>query len=345
MENKMDIDDPKKYLTPLTSKLKEFSLNIAEESTWADDAEDNAKAETEAEEKHKADYERWLSTTHHVPFSGMRIPSSRRRSRRMLITPTMEDPIEVIEEKMREIALAVQAGENAALITDLNIGLPQIRDPTEHAKQSMKLLEREQYDAWEASQTIMVNINDFIHLTRNTNTNDNSSGGGSSSEIVNFPPPRQQFTLPDMIWEKDTTPLPEGKHTLRKFTKRASALATAYSLRDSSSCTPQHAVHFTLHHAKYLPLLRALSKVEHARRSITGDKETLSSLDMAEVQIMKLVNAIASRKVEEAYREVKDVAGRIVRCQRVLRERENEIKAGVEGYRLKNHGGVGTKMK
>lgn len=78
---------------------------------------------------------------------------------------------------------------------------------------------------------------------------------------------------------------------------------------------------------------------------MTGDKETLSSLDMAEVQVMKLVNAIASRKVEEAYREVKDVAGRISRCQKVLRERENEIKAEVEGYRLKNHGGVGTKMK
>jgi hypothetical protein len=330
--------DPSARLTPLTSKLKEFSLNIPEDSTWADDANEEANEEVEMEvEEPLASCNKRLSDC--IPTGNIRLPTSRKRSRRALPTPTPDDSLDTIDYKLREIALAVQAGENAALITDYSLGIPQVRGPIEQAKQSMKLLEREQYDAWEASQTIMVDFNEFNNLTPN------GSDNNANNTITNFPPPRKQFTLPEINWETDTHPLPEGKHSIKKFSKRASALAVAYSLRDSSICTPEHAVYFTYNHPTYLPLLYALIKVEAAHRNLTGDAETLSSMDLAEVQVMRTVNAIASQKVGEKYKELKDVAGRIARSQRVLRERENEIKAGVEGYRVKDYGGVGTKMR
>ena len=334
----MENTDPKGDPIRLTSKMKECSLYIPKDSNWADDAEENPGEEPK--EVPTIGYGR-QSSTHRVPYSGIRVPTSRCRSYRMLVTPKIEDTLKTVEDKMRQIALAVQSGENAALITDMNMGVPEIRDPTKHAKQNMKLLEREQYDAWEASQTMTVDINELMNL----NGNDGDDSKGNGDKTMSFPAPRKQFTLPEIDWEKNKTTLPAGRYTLQKYTKRAADLAKAYSLQDSSICTPEHAVHFTLYHAEYLPLLRALSKVESARRDMTGDRETLSSLDTAEVQAMKMVNAIASRKVEEAYKELSEVTCSIARCQRVLRERENQIKAGVEGYRLKNYGGVGTKMK
>lgn len=333
--------NPKAFLTPLTSKLKQFELHIPKDSTWADDAEEEPTIVPEEEKQTPENVTPEEDDHHHIPLSGVRIPSSRKRSRRVLSTPTPEDPLEIIELKLRDIALAVQDGENAALITDYNMGggtIPQVEvlNPTEHAKQGMKLLEREQYDAWELAQTQVTSLETFQSLNL-----------GSSP---NYYPllPRDQFVLPRINWETDKTPLPKrGDKTpsLARFTKRAAALATAYSLQNSSISTPEHAYHFTLNHPDYLPLLSALTKVSNARRSVTGDRETLSSLDLAEVRVMKAVNGVASRAVEEAYKGVREVAGRIARSQRVLRERENEIKSGVEGYRVKNFGGVGTRMR
>ncbi|KAK2758371.1 hypothetical protein FQN54_004221 [Arachnomyces sp. PD_36] len=350
----------KEQWTPLTSKLKEFSLNIEQDSSWADDA--NAEYQGAAEEhsqfpfpitshdsasastsKKREDYH---DDNLNVPMSAMRLSTSRKRSRRVLETPTPDDQLHVVAYKMREIALAVQAGENAALITDLGFDIPHIRDPTEHAKQSMKINEREQYEAWEAAKTQVVDMNEF----KDPNPN-NTPPGESETSSTAYPPPRKQFTLPALNWETDTAPIPNGKYSLSRFKKRASALATAYSLPPSTPplCTPEHASYFTTHHRNYLPLLSALQKVSRARRDLTGDAQTLSSLDVAEVGVLRAVNRVASKRVQEVYGEVRELVSGVERAKRVLREREAEIRAGVEGgvgRKRKDYGGVeGVRMR
>lgn len=135
--------------------------------------------------------------------------------------------------------------------------------------------------------------------------------------------------LPVFDWATNVKSVPEGKESAEKYERRATAMSIIFV---HDGVTPEHASWLTENMTYVLPLVMAITKVQHARQQVEAGFDTLIEMEMAEMQVAHDVHARASKHVNDIFRALRLLTKDIDHSKGVLQARERDIKARFEGY-------------
>ncbi|KAI0998963.1 hypothetical protein K3495_g9232 [Podosphaera aphanis] len=120
-------------------------------------------------------------------------------------------------------------------------------------------------------------------------------------------------------WESCTAPVPCGKGSQLRYTRAASALREIFK---DESLTPENASWFYQNKTFAIPLVKAIMKIDGARRDLVNGQTTLSELELAELQTIHHVNSIVGKKMNQARQELVEMHKKI---NRFIEAGENRI--------------------
>lgn len=95
--------------------------------------------------------------------------------------------------------------------------------------------------------------------------------------------------------------------------------------------TAEHACWVTCNMEYTLPLIIAIIKVEEARQKVAKNPDALKEMDKAEVHVAHTVHAIASKKVNDVFSQLRLLTKDIEQSKTIIQVREKVLKAGTEG--------------
>lgn len=102
-----------------------------------------------------------------------------------------------------------------------------------------------------------------------------------------------QCTLPHMDWQTMIEPAPNGNDSQRRNKARLEALRIIYSYPEA---TRQNLAYITKHFQDMLlPLVRAVARIQKSKRHLSGNQDTVSKEEWAEMQCAREINTAARR--------------------------------------------------
>lgn len=133
-------------------------------------------------------------------------------------------------------------------------------------------------------------------------------------------------SLPTINWATDTRKVPE--ENAEKYEKHAAAMRIMYGYE---GVTAEHACWVTCNMEYTLPLIFAITKVEEARQKVAKNPDALKEMDKAEIHVAHTVHAIASKKVNDVFSQLRLLTKDIEQSKKIIQVREKALKAGTEG--------------
>ena len=138
--------------------------------------------------------------------------------------------------------------------------------------------------------------------------------------------------LVDFDWEGNKEELPTGKDSAKRFTQRAAAMNTAWKIKHA---TPEHAVWLTYHMPEFLPLLKALVRIETAKMTLSGGKPGQDSSMLAEYQTIKKIRSLVVQAEQKQMKAIRQLEADIRQSLMILNVRADFLqlkKQGEETY-------------
>lgn len=135
--------------------------------------------------------------------------------------------------------------------------------------------------------------------------------------------------LPVFDWAANVKSVPEGKESAEKYERRATAMSIMFV---QDGVTPEHASWLTENMTYVLPLVMAITKVQHARQQVEAGFDTLIDMEMAEMQVTHDLHARASKHVNDIFRGLRLLTKDIDHSKGVLQARERDLKARLESH-------------
>ncbi|KAJ5212122.1 uncharacterized protein N7498_003768 [Penicillium cinerascens] len=124
--------------------------------------------------------------------------------------------------------------------------------------------------------------------------------------------------LPELDWYNNQVPVPP--EAMQTFSRRAIAMDIIWQRRGMA---PEHAAWITINMPFLLPLVKAVTKIlraeEHLQR--TQRHARLTDGDIAEIEMLQLVNAAAEDNVTRVRERLRTLIDSIHRSQAVLKNR------------------------
>lgn len=134
---------------------------------------------------------------------------------------------------------------------------------------------------------------------------------------------RTGLKLPSVNWDTDSDDPPDGDKARKRMERRAAALAQIYKHPGVSA---GNAVWFTKNHEYMLPLVISVAKIHGAERELVGGQTTLNEMELAEVQAIHKINAVALNVVNDTFRQLNILVRAINTSKDTLQAREHAIK-------------------
>jgi hypothetical protein len=119
-----------------------------------------------------------------------------------------------------------------------------------------------------------------------------------------------------------------GTQATKRMTDRTNALRIIY--RNDDITLENYAwVHTNM--AYLLPLIVAVSKIQAAERELQGGQEELTPNELAEIQAIHKINAVAMKRINDIGQEINRLNRRGNAARETLQAREHAIKAKLQG--------------
>nr|UPO93688.1 coat protein [Metarhizium brunneum bipartite mycovirus 1] len=143
---------------------------------------------------------------------------------------------------------------------------------------------------------------------------------------------KEGVQLPPINWDECTEQPKGGEKALKRMEYRAAALRQLYG---NKGVTAGNALWFTKNHEYILPLVVATAKIQGAVRELAGGQTELSELEMAEVQSIHKVNAVALQVVNDLFRQLNATVRKINASKDTLQAREHALKGKIAKWKPK----------
>lgn len=151
------------------------------------------------------------------------------------------------------------------------------------------------------------------------------------TELRQFTAWKQGATIPSIDWDTKTKTILGGPLSQKRFSKRALAMREIYN---EPTLTAEHASWFTHNMVYALPLVNAVVKVHGAARDLVGNQEELTAVELAEMQTVRRVVAVARGNLERVRREMKLLSDRLKASSKTLQARESALRAKLASLKL-----------
>lgn len=132
--------------------------------------------------------------------------------------------------------------------------------------------------------------------------------------------------LPAIDWASNTRKVPE--ENAERYEKHAAAMRIMYNYK---GVTAEHACWVKRNMGYVLPLIFAMTKVDETRQNLAESSDALKEMDKAEIHVAHAVHAIASKRVNDVFRQLRLLTKDIEQSRNIIRAREKALKAGTEG--------------
>lgn len=137
-----------------------------------------------------------------------------------------------------------------------------------------------------------------------------------------------QCTLPHMDWQTMIEPAPTGKDSQRRNKARLEALRIIYSYPEA---TQENLAYITKHFQDtLLPLVRAVARIQKAKRHLSGNQDALSKEEWAEMQCVRAINTAARRVSQKAWIDINAQHARIRAALVVLLVRKEAVRTRLQ---------------
>ncbi|QJT73685.1 hypothetical protein [Botrytis cinerea mycovirus 3] len=151
-------------------------------------------------------------------------------------------------------------------------------------------------------------------------------------ELMQYEAWKKGAVMPSIDWTTHQADVPAGAGSEVRFARRAEAMNTIWK---TELAGPRNAAWLTKSATYMLPVIIAVCKVEGARRDLTGGNKNMSEMDMAEVQTIHKVCAVAMDRMNVTFAALRKLSAEINAAKDILQAREHALKTGIEGYKPK----------
>ena len=125
--------------------------------------------------------------------------------------------------------------------------------------------------------------------------------------------------LPAMNWESMAETAPTGKSSQRRSKARFEALRIIYSYPQA---TEENLAYITKHFEDILlPLVRAVARIQGAKKDLAGNQDALSMEEWAEMQCEKEINTAARRVLQKLWCDINAQAASVRASLSILQVR------------------------
>ncbi|SZF03856.1 unnamed protein product [Blumeria hordei] len=137
------------------------------------------------------------------------------------------------------------------------------------------------------------------------------------------------YAVPSYDWTECTKPIVGGPGAQARFERRAVA---ARKIWKNDTITSSNVAWIAANQVYMLPLIIAVGKVQGAEKNLVGGQTALTEMELAEVQTIHRVNAIATIVQNRCNAEIN-------RFNRIINENKDEMKAREHSIKTKmpNH--------
>lgn len=228
---------------------------------------------------------------------------------KFLPVPTETDDLQTTCTKLEELAKIVEQGNSLALFTGLNLATyPSKSDLESVAMSQLTSEELWMYETWKEMKT---------RQDTKSKNGDRSCNEGDSNAMK----------LPYFDWEQNVAPVPQGAHSLKRFTQRAAAMDVVFGHRGA---TPENASWLTSHMIFMLPLVKAVTKVTNITKNLKNSHQSrqtrgLTDMEVAEVETARKLVSIANKNRAREMEKIRRLSKRIEKSASILRERAEAL--------------------
>ncbi|PLB53765.1 hypothetical protein P170DRAFT_451772 [Aspergillus steynii IBT 23096] len=216
---------------------------------------------------------------------------------RLLPVPEDIDDLEMTSRKMQDLAREVSEGNSLALYTGLKVASQNPRSLDSIAKANLTPYELQQYEHWRKSR-------------------DSHDNGCYKNDTMK---------LPDINWEENVAPVPNGAQSLKKFRQRAEAMDRIWGYQGA---TPEHASWLTYHLTSMLPLVKAVTKISNLERNTQTNKSyarELTDMEVAELETVRKVVIVAERNRSREMAKVRRLTRSIADSVAIMKSRVHAL--------------------
>lgn len=144
------------------------------------------------------------------------------------------------------------------------------------------------------------------------------------------------YVLPLIDWQSMTEPPSTGKDSRRRNKARLKALRIIFFCPEG---TEQNLAYITKHcEDTVLPLVRAVARVEKAKRHLSGNQDVLTTEEWAEMQRGNEINTAARRIAQKSWIDINAQHASARAALNVLQVRHQAMSARLQGQRTEHKG-------